>query len=262
MKKLFTLLAGILVSIFSFGQVTTSPASFTAEDEVTVTVDVSGTDMAGQTEAYIWAWTVINGVTVNAVTNSGSSDWTNSPEAAKMTAAGTNKWSFKLTGTLLFGKSPGELKSFRFLVKTKNGSKQTQGDDKAYGPLNFDALVFTPSMLRIFPAKVDADDVITLNYDKTYGGTVDEQRMTPVSATVTMFDDAGNQVGQPLTISAKKVDETIWSAAIIPTRSFTASAGRKLAKFKYKFNGTVLGTTGASQNASSSETEVTFTSLK
>lgn len=259
MKKVFTLLTGILVSMFSFGQVTTSPATFTAEDEVTITVDVSGTDMAGQTEAYIWAWTVINGTTFNAVTNT---EWTNSPETAKMTAAGTNKWSFKLTGTLLFGKSPGELKSFRFLVKTKNGSKQTQGEDKAYGPLNFDALVFTPSMLRIFPAKVDADDVITLNFERTYGVTVDEQRMTPVSATVTMFDDAGNQVGQPLIINAKKVNETIWSAAMIPARSFTAAAGKKLAKFRYKFNGTVLGTTGALQNVSSSETEIIFTSLK
>ncbi len=260
MKKLLILLAAILMGGFSFGQVTISPSSFTAEDEITVTVDVSnseiGKTLIGASEAYLWIFSNPDiGGGKDGITNG---TWGSSSDAAKVTSLGNNKWQFKFTATAMFGQSPGELKTFGFLLKSKDGSKQT-ADLKPY---TFDPLVFVPTMLRIFPAKVDADDVITLNFERTYGVTVDEKRMTPVSATVTMFDDAGNQVGQSLTINATKVNESIWSAAMIPTRSFTASAGKKLAKFRYKFNGTVLGTTGAPQVVSSSETEVTFTSLK
>jgi hypothetical protein len=55
MRKLFLL---FIMMAFAFvkvsAQVTFSPASFTAIDSVTVTVDVSGTPMAGETEAYLW----------------------------------------------------------------------------------------------------------------------------------------------------------------------------------------------------------------
>ncbi|MCH5715266.1 DUF5004 domain-containing protein [Niabella hibiscisoli] len=224
MKKVFTLLAGIFISVFSFGQVTISPSSFTAEDEITVTVDVSNPDIGktliGATEAYLWIFSNPDiGGGKDGITNGA---WSSSSDGAKVTSLGNNKWQFKFIATAMFGQSPGELKTFGFLLKSKDGSKQT-GDFK---PFTFDPLVFVPTMLRIFPAKADVDDVITLNFDRTYAVTVDEQRMTPVSATVTIFDDAGNQVGQPLTINAKKVNETTWSAAMIPTRSFTAPAGK------------------------------------
>lgn len=232
-----------------------SPSSFTAEDEVTLTIDVTGTGMAGATEAFIWIFSNpdLPGGT-NGIVNG---DWTNSSTAAKMIAAGTNKWSFKFTGTNLFGQSPAQLKSFGFLVKKKDGSAQTP-DYKSYF---FDPLVFVPSMLRIFPSKVGSDDVVTVNFDKTYGVTINEQRMSPVSATVTVFDETGAQVGTSLTIPARVIATSIWSASFIPSLSFTPGAGRKLAKFRYKFNGTILDPMGATATVSSSETEVFFTTM-
>lgn len=238
-----------------------SPATFTAEDSVTITVDVTGTPMAGQTEAYIWIFAFKTADPSGAATDGFvNGSWTNSNPSGKMTSLGSNKWRFGFTsGTVLFGLTPADLThGFGFLVKAKDGSKQTAN----YQVFNFDPLVFIPSMLRIFPAKVDKDDVITLNFDRSLGGTVDEQRMTPVSVTVTMYDETNAQVGSPLTLTVKKTDNTIWSGSFIPSISFTPSTGHQLNKFHYKFNGTVLNTSGVPVNVSSSESEIVFTVLK
>ena len=257
MKKLLYILLFMTGSLAINAQNPTfNPGTFTAEDQVTLTVDVTGTGMAGAAEAYIWIWSNpdIGGGT-DGVTNG---SWGNSSNGAKMTAAGTNKWSFTFTGTTMFGQSPAQLKSFGFLVKKKDGSAQTPD----YKPFAFDPLVFTPTMLRIFPAKVGADDVVTLNFDRAYGGTTNEQRMTPTTVTVTMLDDLGATVGSPLTIPVTNKAPTIWAGSYIPSVSFTPAAGRKLAKFRYKFNGTVLDISGATVNVTSSETEVAFTTMQ
>ncbi|MFT3826493.1 MAG: hypothetical protein QM731_21410 [Chitinophagaceae bacterium] len=262
MKILATIIVSLALCIGVHAQnPTLSPSTFTAEDSVTITVDVTGTTMAGQTEAYIWIFAFKTADPSGAATDgSVNGTWTNSNPSGKMTSLGGNKWRFGFTsGTVLFGLTPADLThGFGFLVKAKDGSKQTAN----YQVFFFDPLVFTPSMLRIFPAKVDKDDVITVNFDKSLGGTVDEQRMTPVSATITMFDETGAQVGNPLTVTAKKTNATIWAASFIPSMSFTPTTGHTLNKFRYKFNGTVLNTSGAPVSVSSSESEIVFTTLK
>jgi hypothetical protein len=233
-----------------------SPSSFTAEDEVTLTIDVTGTNMAGAAETYIWIFSNPDiGGGANGIVNG---DWGNSSAAAKMTSAGGNKWTFKFTGTTMFGQSPAQLKSFGFLLKKKDGSAQTPD----YKSFFFDPLVFVPSMQRIFPAKVGSDDVVTMNFDRTYAVTVNEQRMSPVSATVSVYDETGTQVGTSLTIPVRVFATTIWAASFIPSVSFTPGAGHKLAKFRYKFNGTILDPAGATVNVSSTESEVIFTTLQ
>jgi len=258
MKKIFLIIvAGLLTYVSVNAQVTFSPGTFTAEDQVTLTVDVSGTPMAGQAEAYIWIWANPGGVgpTPNGVVNG---DWGNSNPAAKLTAAGANKWSFTFTGTTLFGVTAGELHDFGFLIKTKNGSSQTQD----FKPYLFDPLIFVPNKLRVFPSKVGRDDVITLNFERTLGTSTDEQRMTPVSVSITMYDETNTKVGNVLTIPATKQADNIWSASFIPTASFTASAGHKLKKFAYNFNGTTLTTTGGTQTVSSAVASVDLIEMK
>lgn len=238
-----------------------SPATFTAEDPFTLTVDVTGTPMAGKPEAYIWIFAFKtsdpNGPATNGIING---DWGNSNALAKMTSGGTNKWKIDIaSGTTLFGLSPAQLtEGFGFLLKTKDGSAQTSN----FQVFRFDPLVFIPTMLRIFPAKVGSDDVVTMNFDRTYAVTVNEQRMSPVSATVSVYDETGAQVGTSLTIPVRVFANTIWAASYIPSVSFTPGAGHKLAKFRYKFNGTVLDPAGATVNVSSTESEVIFTTLQ
>jgi hypothetical protein len=257
MKKIISFLLILTLVAFAptFAQVTFSPAVFTAEDEVTLTVDVTGTPMAGQTEAYIWIFSNVSGGGKDGFTNT---SWTNSPATAKMTAAGTNKWSFKFTGTTMFGQTPGELKDFGFLVKTKDGSRQTPD----YKPFAFDPLVFTASKLRVFPSKVGVDDVVTVNFDKALGTTIEEQRMEPTSATIIMLDNTGVAVGSPLTLTLRKLTTNIWAASFIGSSSFTPVTGRRLAKFRFRFNGTVRDVNGALTTVSTSEAEVEYVILK
>lgn len=238
---------------------TFSPTSFTAQDQVTLTIDISNTPIAGIDQAYIWIWANPGGVGPgpNGLVDG---DWTNSSEDAKMTLVSPNVWSYTFTGTTLFGLAPADLHDFGFLVKAKDGSGGKQTQD--FKPFKFDPLVFTPTMLRIFPAKVDTSDVVTLNFDQSLAVTTNEQRMSPVSATITMFDEAGTQVGSPLTINVANTGGTIWSGSFIPSESFTASAGHSLKKFQYVFNGTILDPSGLPTTVSSSSTAVDFTPMK
>jgi len=262
MKKiLLFILTAVSFSLLGNAQVTFTPASFTAEDEITLIVDVTGskTDgqseppMDGETEAYIWIWPNSEEAPKDVV-----GEWTNAAAPSKMTHVGGNKWSFTFVPTALFKKTAGELKTFGFLVKTKNGSKKTAD----FKPFAFDPLVFTPAMLRIFPAKVGREDVVNINFDKALAEAASEQRMIPTSAQVTMYDDAGDQVGMPLALTIRRTGTNTWTASFIPTRSFTAPAGRKLQKFTYRFLGTVLNTTGGTTNVHTSDATIEFTEMK
>jgi hypothetical protein len=257
MKNILGLIAiSMLAVTTSFSQVTFSPGVFSAEDEVTLTVDVTGEPVAGQSELFIWLFSNPDvGGGKDGITNT---SWSNSPTIAKMTSLGANKWSYTFTGTTMFGQTPGELKSFGFLAKTKDGSRQS----KDYKPFPFDPLVFTPSKLRVFPSKVGKDDVVTVNFEQGLATTVFEQRMTPVSATIIMFDNTGIAVGVPLNLTLRKTGANIWSASFIGSSSFTPGTGRQLKSFKYKFNGTMRDESGATINVSSDEATVEYSVLK
>jgi hypothetical protein len=257
MKQLLYILLFVFPALGAIAQNPSfSPSSFTAEDEVTITIDVTGTGMAGATDAYLWIFSnpgLSGGA--DGVTNG---NWTSSSDAAKLTPAGLNKFTYKFTGTVMFGQTPAQLKSFGFLLKKKDGSAQTPD----YKPYFFDPLIFVPSLARIFPSKVDKDDVVTVNFDSKYAVNTNDQRMAPKTFTVTMYDDLGNTVGSPVTLPLKSTDATIWSGSFIPDASFTPATGRQLLKFRYKFNGTVLDVNGLPTTVSTAETEVNFTKMK
>lgn len=234
-----------------------SPSAFTAEDEVTLTIDVTGTGVAGLTDVYLWIFSNPDlGGGADGVTNG---QWGNSADAAKLTPAGPNKFTYKFIGTTMFGQTPAQLKSFGFLLKKKDGSAQTSD----YKPFFFDPLIFVPSMTRIFPAKVDRDDVVTVNFDSRYtAANSSDQRMKPTTATITMYDDLNTAVGAPLTIPLRGTDPTIWSASFIPDVAFTPATGRTLTKFTFRFNGTILDVNGATSTVSTGNSEATFTKMK
>lgn len=262
MKKFLSIIFLTFSAFALKAQVTFSPATFTAIDPVTLTVDVTGTPMAGETEAYIWIFAnpSVPDNTAGFPKPDGKVNgaWGNSADAAKLTNVGGNKWKFSFTATELFGITPAQLKDFGFLVKTKTGSKQTPD----YKPYAFEPLIFTPTKFRVFPAKVSQDDVVTIVFDKSLATTTNEQRMAPTTVTVTVIDDANAPVGTPLTLTVRAMENNLWGASFIPTRSYTLPAGKKLIKFRYTFNGTVLDTNGTRITVSSTEAEVPFSDLK
>jgi hypothetical protein len=261
-KKLIASCLFFLAFRSADAQVTFNPSSFTPIDSVTLTVDVTGTPMDGRTEAYIWIFSNTSGGGKDGFTNT---SWTNSPASAKMKNVGGNKWQFGFIGTTMFSQSPGELKDFGFLVKAQDGSKQTPD----YKPYKFDQLIFTPTVLRVFPSKVDLTDVISINFDQTLSIDPNEQRMTPATATVGLYKDSLDngstvhiQVGSDITLPVRKTADQKWSASFIPSSSFTVPAGVVITRFRYKFHGTVLDGNGTPASISSSEGEQTFTSMK
>ena len=263
MKKIMTaclcLIAFSYTTRAQFDKYTISPAVYTAEDEITLTIDLTGSPLEGVAAPYIWTWAnEVNGAgAIDAVVNTA---WTNSPDAAKFTAVAgqPNKFTIKLTGTTMYNRSPGELKHFQFLVKAKDGSKQT-----ANSPINkFDPLVFIPSMLRTFPARVGQNDVVSIYFHQDLATTINEQRMEPTTVTVEVFDNTGASAGQPLTLPVKSAGTKLWKVYFVPTRSYTPGAGKKFVRFTYKFNGTVRDENNAPVTVSTATTEVLLGDMK
>jgi hypothetical protein len=79
---------------------------------------------------------------------------------------------------------------------------------------------------------------------------------------VIVIDDTNTPFGSPITLNVRSMENGLWGATFIPSRSYTLPSGKKLVKFKYTFNGTVLGTTGSPMTVSSEEAEVSFSDLK
>lgn len=257
MKKLvLSILCSLTVSLaFGQGKVTFSPATFTAEDEVTITLDITGISaLAGQTSLYIWAFSNDGvGGGKNALVNG---EWGSSSEAAKMTMVSANIFQYKFTGTTFFGQSPAELINFGFLAKTKDGSKQSPD----FKPYKFDPLVFTPSQFRLFPAKIDYSDMATIYFHQDLATDVNLQRMYNVKVNLVFYNEAGNAVvGSKAAIVAKKESNVLYSYSFIPERVITIPAGTKLGKFSYQFVGNVKDANGADVAASGPVTEVVYT---
>ena len=265
MKKIFLAIAFFTVSLVSYAQCeftnfTISPTTYTAEDEITLTVDLTGTTLAGETDVYIWTWCNKDATGYPGKDGFTNTAWTNAPANAKLTAVTgqPNKFTYKMTGTLMYTLTPGELKHFQFLIKTKDGGKQSCDSKKN----TFDPLVFIPSMMRIFPAKVGQNDVISVNFHQDLATDVNTQRMSPKTVTIEVFDNTNTSAGTPITLNLVQVSSTQWMAYFIPTRSYTPGTGKKFVKFTYKFNGTVQDANNAPVNVSTSTAEVTLTEMK
>lgn len=256
MKKLILSIIFSVSAVFAFaqGKVVFSPASFTAEDEVTITLDVTGTPLAGQSDVYIWMFSNDGiGGGVNGVNNG---VWTASSELAKMTSAGGNIFTYKFVGTTAFGQSPAELINFGFLGKTKDGGKQTPD----YKPYKFDPLVFIPSQFRVFPAKMDYTDVATVYFHQDLATDVNLQRMYNVKVNLTFYNEAGDvMVGAKTGIATVKESSILYSYSFIPERVITLPAGTKLGKFTYQFTGSVKDANGLDVPTSGPVTEVAYT---
>lgn len=255
MKKL--LLSIILSFSVAFVLAQTNPSfnpkTFTAEDEVTITLDVTGTPMAGQTDVYLWMFSNDGvGGGKDALTNG---QWGSSSESAKMTRVAGNIFTFKFTGTTLFGQSPAELINFGFLGKSKDGTKQTQD----YKPFKFDPLVFTPAQFRIFPAKLDYTDMSTVYFHQDLATDQNLQRMFDVKVTLTFYNETGVVVSTRTALVATKESPTLFSYSFIPEKLITLPAGTKLGKFSYQFTGSIKDANGANVPTSGPINEVTYT---
>lgn len=255
MKKILLLIIACFGVLWTSGQgkVTLSPAAFTAEDEVTITLDITGTGMDGANDVYIWAFS--NDGVGGGKDASTNGQWAASSEDAKMTKTGPNIFTFKFTGTILFGQSPAELINFGFLGKAKDGSKQTPD----FKPYKFDPLVFVASQFRIFPAKLDGTDMATVYFHQDQATDVNLRRMTNIKVKLSFYTESGDPVGSTQDMVTKKESTVLFSYSFIPERVITIPTGIKLGKFSYQFTGTVKDAGGLDVQTSGPIIEVVYT---
>ncbi len=162
MKKI---LLSSFLALFTYGAyaqtsgavVTVEPASFTAEDQIKITVDVSAVgNLAGIEPLYLWAW-------VPNVGDAPNGQWTNSNENQRMTREAANVWSFTLVPSEFYSQPPGRIRQMGLLVKAKDGTGDRKTDDII---LSVDPLEFSPVVFRTFPARFTQDDIVTIYYDQ------------------------------------------------------------------------------------------------
>jgi hypothetical protein len=164
MKKILILITVLVASLNGFSQASASvnPSSFTGEDQIVITVDLTGNSLGSSNEdVYIWGF--VPGCCGAPLNDQGGFGWGNSNPAAKFTRIGTsNKFTYTLTPTTYMNKTAAQIGAqFGFLAKNQSGSRQTQDFVFAVDPLTFTASAFRP-----FPSKFTQDDVVTFFMDK------------------------------------------------------------------------------------------------
>jgi hypothetical protein len=263
MRKIILSLIAIIVAQLSFAQlnVTFSPATFTGEDQVTLTIDLSSTGMAGETEAYIWMFANKDADHSKYPDKDGFTNtaWTNSPATAKMTFISANKFSFTLTGTDMFSPlTAGQLLHFQFLVKSQSGSKQTNDSQK----FPFAPISYVPSVYRIFPIRSDKDDMVSLFFYKNLTTDLVETHMTPTTATIKLYDAGGTQVGSDVILPVTAQGDGLYAVkSFIPSSAFVIPGTATPTKFTWVINGTALDINGNPVNVSGNLNTKTFDSL-
>jgi hypothetical protein len=258
MKKIILSIVTLFsLVIFTKGQtsgavITTSPSSFTAEDVVTITIDVSAVgNLVNKSPLYMWTWNPGNPAP-------GNGDWTSSNEARRLTNIGPNKWTITFKPTDFYGKPPAEITKIEFLVKAKDGSGDAKTNDIA---LNVDPLLYTPTLFRTFPKFIGKNEIVTAYLDQNLATDITTQRLNPTSVEVSIFN-GGIQIGTTQTLSLKNEGNKVWSITFFPTSAFTLTPTSVVDKVTFKFKGTILDVSGASVPAATPVFEKGLDDLK
>ena len=124
-KSIFILL--LLLPFLTFSQVTTSPSLPTANDEVFITFDASGTGLDGYTgDVYAHTGVTVNGVQWSNVIGT----WGDNTTQPKLTRDNTNSnlYTLIITPTVysFYGVASTEtISEFNFVFRSSDGSQQT-----------------------------------------------------------------------------------------------------------------------------------------
>ncbi|TRX21657.1 hypothetical protein [Flavobacterium franklandianum] len=143
--------AGDISSIKSY------PVIYAYNEQVTWTFDLSATTFSPGEDLYIWIW---------SPSEPDAGNWTNSSDFAKLKYEGDMRWSFTLTPTLYFSKTPAEIAAsagFWFRLKDKTGTKQSGVGNVAY--TDFSAFYTANQMIKSYPEKPLVDQGVSILFN-------------------------------------------------------------------------------------------------
>ncbi|UOE40256.1 alpha-amylase family glycosyl hydrolase [Chryseobacterium suipulveris] len=228
MKYFYSLIVAIILPFFAVAQQTitysVNPPSFDETDAISVTFTVNETAFGvGSSHAlYLWAWSFdSNNVSMDAPTNG---TWTASNAANKLTyvssSAGMGTYTFTMnTVKSFYGNRPNPLSKIGFLVKTLNGSVQSQDIMLNVGRFQFNLtnplagstnIVSSGTVVNITgTASMPANYVIKANGTPVYSSSA---ASTSLSYGYTVTQDATIDV-----VATNAADGTV------VTKSFTVS---------------------------------------
>ncbi|MEL6534830.1 MAG: hypothetical protein AAFQ98_05430 [Bacteroidota bacterium] len=110
----------------AINEIWTDPAIFLPDEEVTIYFDVTGTDLDNTGDLYLWTWSPSDPAM-------GNGEWTNSPAHMALTQVEGNVWSFTMVPTEFYGQEAANVTQIFGLLKTQDGSAQTDNFEEANG---------------------------------------------------------------------------------------------------------------------------------
>jgi hypothetical protein len=214
-----------------------SPPAFTAEDEITISVNVSETSLAGYTgDVWMWAW-IAEGCSSGCDAPSNVNPASAGAAAALMTRDEVNPDIYRITlvPSEFYKKAPSELKKMGFKLKSIDWADGKQTDSDVI--LSIDPLIFTPKVNRIFPTKVTKDDVVTLYLDQSVAASPAlKYHLGDFLVTISAFDANGAQVGSVEDLTVVNAGNGLHYVRILPTYTFGIS---EIESIRYRFSSAV-----------------------
>ena len=225
------LLCLLFISTFSYGQVTTDPVFPIADQEVTITVDVSSTGLSGYTDdLWIWTWVEKASGDVDAPTNVNPA--TAAQSAALMTRSESNGdvYSITITPTTFFNLTDDEIENIGLLLK---GADWSDGQTPDYdfdvlsdqfavsftSPSSFPLLVDGSSSIEI---SIAASEIADLSLEVDNIEVTSATSVTTLDYTLTAAADGIHEVS----IVANNGSEQVEESFTYTVRSATVEAVR------------------------------------
>lgn len=143
--------AGDVTSVKSF------PVVYKYDEQVTWYFDLSSTTFAENEDVFLWIW---------SPSEPDAGNWENSSDFAKLTYVGNKVWSFTLTPTLYFSRTPEQIAAsagFWFRLKTKTGTKQSGVAQVAY--TDFSSFYNSNELIRPYPLQPTIDNGLSILFN-------------------------------------------------------------------------------------------------
>ncbi|SMD37276.1 Por secretion system C-terminal sorting domain-containing protein [Reichenbachiella faecimaris] len=221
----------IFLSSFSFAQVTTDPTFPVADQEVTITVDVSDTDLAGYTDnVWLWTWIEQGATDTNAPTNVNPA--TDAQSDALMTRSADNGDIYTITLTLIdfFGLDAEEIEEIGLLLKGQTWD-DGQTPDYSFDVLS-DQFAVSFTSPSSFPLLVDASESISVSIAASEAGSlslkVDNVEVASAIDAITLDHTllAASDGIHEVTVEASNGEDTAEDSFSYTVRSTTVEQSR------------------------------------
>ena len=141
----------------SVGKISSYPVVYNYDEQVTWYFDLSATTFTPEEDVYIWIW---------SPSEPDKDNWEHSSDFAKLKSEGDGIWSFTLTPTVYFSKTPAEIAAsagFWFRLKNYDGTKQSEVANVPY--TDFSSFYTSNELIRSYPEKPTIDKPVSILFN-------------------------------------------------------------------------------------------------